>query len=594
MTITFQVDEYLPTAVGKQIYEPIVLPKGQMGNGIAACRAEMTVDGQTKEIWLSRSENLEPPPPRMVAFRDSVYQITYDVDRKPLGFELKLDDFDTGFEPGTEQATHFVSQVRLTDKSVGIKDQPHTISMNHPLDHRGYTFYQSNYIRVRDPQTRQFTGQFQSVFQVAKNPGRPIIYAGCFLVVLGTFLQFYMRAGIFTDGGKKERDRAAARLGKKVKRGRATVCGRRTVGPLQSIWMYCLMRVPIRSAASAANRGGPSGDPSDETNRQRYRWIDPGRHVRGLHPGAGSRGGQIAGHRAELRAARQGGRDARRARQATRHRRARRGQTGLQPRDDQAGRSSRGNRQDRRPRSRRSQGRRQAGARKMGARRCLPGLDGRSRIWDDKPFILVDYLPLRRLIMADERSARLKAIAAKSTTPADEKSRLAALANDEGVTAAALTACVRGSKLPDQDRQTIAELAAKLTEEHKWLTPRELDSAQITVKGQPVSFLEWASELQDQERRFNANPQSAQRLTELERRAKEVAMRLMTYKAYSGERLQTSDLVLIMPRPSRAQYLADTARSIKEARDKGTPEMPLWKLDELESGLDLLERHPSR
>ncbi len=203
--------------------------------------------------------------------------------------------------------------------------------------------------------------------------------------------------------------------------------------------------------------------------------------------------------------------------------------------------------------------------------------------WDDKPFILVDYLPLRRLIMADERSARLKAIAAKSTTPADEKSRLAALANDEGVTAAALTACVRGSKLPDQDRQTIAELAAKLTEEHKWLTPRELDSAQITVKGQPVSFLEWASELQDQERRFNANPQSAQRLTELERRAKEVAMRLMTYKAYSGERLQTSDLVLIMPRPSGAQYLADTARSIKEARDKGTPEMPLWKLDELKA-----------
>ena len=208
MTITFQVDDYLPAAVEKQIYEPIVLPKGQMGNGIAACRAEMTVDGQTKEIWLSRSENLEPPPPRMVAFRNSVYQITYDVDREPLGFALKLDDFDMGFEPGTEQATHFVSQVRLTDKSLGIKDQPHTISMNHPLDHRGYTFYQSNYIRVRDQETRQFTGQFQSVFQVAKNPGRPIIYAGCILVVIGAFLQFYMRAGIFTDGGKR---RARAR-----------------------------------------------------------------------------------------------------------------------------------------------------------------------------------------------------------------------------------------------------------------------------------------------------------------------------------------------------------------------------------------------
>jgi hypothetical protein len=119
------------------------------------------------------------------------------------------------FEPGTEQPTHFVSEVRLNDPSLGIKEQPHTISMNHPLDHRGYTFYQSNYIPMKDPRTRQPTGQFQSVFQVAKNPGRPIIYAGCMLVVLGTFLQFYMRAGIFTDGGKKERERAAAKERKK-------------------------------------------------------------------------------------------------------------------------------------------------------------------------------------------------------------------------------------------------------------------------------------------------------------------------------------------------------------------------------------------
>jgi len=211
MTITFQVDQYLPSAIEKQIYEPIVLPKGQMGNGIAACRAEMTVDGQTKEVWLSRSVSFDPPPPLTVTFRDSVYQIMYDIDRKPLGFELKLDDFDTGFEPGTEQATHFESKVHLTDKSLGIKDQPHTIWMNHPLDHRGYTFYQSNYIRVRDPHTNQFTGEFQSVFQVATNPGRPIIYGGCMLVVLGAFMQFYMRAGIFTDGGKKERERAAAK-----------------------------------------------------------------------------------------------------------------------------------------------------------------------------------------------------------------------------------------------------------------------------------------------------------------------------------------------------------------------------------------------
>src|SRR5262249_53052965 len=134
-----------------------------------------------------------------------------DVDRKPLGFKLKLDDFDVGFEPGTEQATKFVSQVRLTDPAEKIEDQPHTISMNHPLYHRGYTFYQSRYVPDIDPHTERPTGRFQSIFQVAINPGRPIIYSGCLLVVLGAFVQFYMRAGIFTDGGKKERQRADAK-----------------------------------------------------------------------------------------------------------------------------------------------------------------------------------------------------------------------------------------------------------------------------------------------------------------------------------------------------------------------------------------------
>ena len=37
------------------------------------------------------------------------------------------------------------------------------------------------------------------------------VYWRFWTVVLGTFVQFYMRAGVFTDGGKKERERAEAR-----------------------------------------------------------------------------------------------------------------------------------------------------------------------------------------------------------------------------------------------------------------------------------------------------------------------------------------------------------------------------------------------
>ncbi len=209
MTISFEADDYLPTAIEKDICVPVFVPHGEADQQVAACLAEMTVGSETKEIWLRRNDvdSLKPPKPTYAVFRDGVYSLAFDVDRKPLGFEIKLDDFDVGFEPGTPQPTRFESQVRLTDPSRGIKEQPHKIWMNHPMDHRGYTFYQMRYQADRDRETGEPTGRFQSIFQVATNPGRPIIYGGCLLLVLGIFVQFYMRAGVFTDGGKRERER---------------------------------------------------------------------------------------------------------------------------------------------------------------------------------------------------------------------------------------------------------------------------------------------------------------------------------------------------------------------------------------------------
>ena len=51
----------------RDICVPIDLPKGKMDQGIAACRLEMTVGGETKEIWLRRSPTLDQPRPEMLA-----------------------------------------------------------------------------------------------------------------------------------------------------------------------------------------------------------------------------------------------------------------------------------------------------------------------------------------------------------------------------------------------------------------------------------------------------------------------------------------------------------------------------------------------
>ena len=208
--------------------------------------------------------------------------------------------------------------------------------------------------------------------------------------------------------------------------------------------------------------------------------------------------------------------------------------------------------------------------------------------WDDQPFILAEYLPLRRRIVAGTLATRLKAIADKSTTPEGEKATLQKLAADQEPTATGLASYLRGSKLPLEDKKTIAEVAARLSEDHKWLTPRELEEAKITDKDHTHPFIDWASELQEQKRQFDANPQSAARLTEMERRAIEVAMRLSTYKAYSGERFQNIGLILIMPRPSSTKYLAETAKTIKQydetlSKRENPSSLPLFKLDELKA-----------
>jgi ABC-type transport system involved in cytochrome c biogenesis permease subunit len=197
----------------------------------------------------------------------------------------------------------------------------------------------------------------------------------------------------------------------------------------------------------------------------------------------------------------------------------------------------------------------------------------RPEYWDDQPFILVDYFPLRRLILAGTIESRLKAVADKESTPSAEKDRLRSLAVDPQLTAAPLIAFVRGSKLPDNDRRTIAELAVKLTEEYKWLSPRELGEATIAATGADgqkagLPFLSWASAASDKKQKFDRHPRTSERPTEVERRSIDVAQRLVIYQGYSGERFTMAGIILIMPRPSDAKYLAFTAKTLEGARAK--------------------------
>ncbi|MFO0959648.1 MAG: cytochrome c biogenesis protein ResB [Isosphaeraceae bacterium] len=225
VSLTFAATEYLPAGVETFGFVAMNTGKGKQGDGIPAALVEMTVDGETKTFWIRGQAGLEPSrtvylpdgtQQQAIDFADRAYEVGYEVERSPLPFSLKLVDFKRRFDPGTTVPKSYTSKVLLSDDEKQIRDQAATITMNYPLTHRGMTFYQSSFQELEDPMTGQPNGQFVSIFQARYDPVWPIMYFGCLLVVVGTGLQFYMRAGVFTDGGKKERERAKGREGRQI------------------------------------------------------------------------------------------------------------------------------------------------------------------------------------------------------------------------------------------------------------------------------------------------------------------------------------------------------------------------------------------
>lgn len=214
MQLSIKVVEALPKARIRKVWIPVELAREDRENAVPAIQGEMTVKGVTKKVSLIRTNDLNTTAWETVTFPDATYQVAFDFDRMKFPFTLALTKFEPGKDPGSPSPATFRSDVTLTDPELDLKEEPHAIYMNNPLTHRGWSFYQSSYHRVTDPQTGQEEGAYQSVFQVHYDPAWKVIYGGCLFMVIGIFLQFYMRAGLFSDGGKRERAIAAAKAEK--------------------------------------------------------------------------------------------------------------------------------------------------------------------------------------------------------------------------------------------------------------------------------------------------------------------------------------------------------------------------------------------
>jgi hypothetical protein len=197
MQLALRVDEFLPRANRLEVCKPLDLPVAKKDEAIPACRITFAAGGSSRDVWVRRTYDYSTRW-QTVRLDDGDYRISYDFVRERLPFEIELVKFEPGKFPGANSFTSYRSDILLDDPELNIEDQPHAVFMNHVLDHRGYTFYQQSFRRVADPETGQRDGVYESTLLAHHNPARNVIYAGCLLVVIGTFVQFYMRSGAFS------------------------------------------------------------------------------------------------------------------------------------------------------------------------------------------------------------------------------------------------------------------------------------------------------------------------------------------------------------------------------------------------------------
>lgn len=116
-------------------------------------------------------------------------ELAYINKMRPLGFAVRLEDFRIGEYPGTHRPRSFASAVTFMDPASG-QERNAVVSMNHPFTFGGqdksFVFYQSSYqLRPNQPDV--------TFLSVAYDPGRPVVYAGYFALLIGMLLMLFER-----------------------------------------------------------------------------------------------------------------------------------------------------------------------------------------------------------------------------------------------------------------------------------------------------------------------------------------------------------------------------------------------------------------
>jgi hypothetical protein len=168
------VDRFHPRAVARRAVAPAPLPKKEEQRSAAVHLRLESPSGATEPEWLLWGDL------RSVRLGDQTASLAYRPPEAALPFRVTLLRFNNESYPGSRMASTYESTVRIEDPDEGTFET--LISMNHPLHHRGYIFFQSSFVEGRP---------MISIFSVARAPGLPFVYLGTALIGIGVAWMFY-------------------------------------------------------------------------------------------------------------------------------------------------------------------------------------------------------------------------------------------------------------------------------------------------------------------------------------------------------------------------------------------------------------------
>lgn len=178
MNLKFTVEEFFPASKVQKKFNPLH-NLSESTDAVNAVQITIQNEDQEASVWLTQGVR------ESISLNGKRYEFIYGYKRIPMGFKIQLKDFQIKHNPGTESPASFSSDVVLRDDMKGITKDVH-ISMNEPLEHRGFKVYQAAYSLVPgEPEI--------SIFSVGHDPGIPVKYTGALLIVIGATIMFAMR-----------------------------------------------------------------------------------------------------------------------------------------------------------------------------------------------------------------------------------------------------------------------------------------------------------------------------------------------------------------------------------------------------------------